>query len=435
MQRPHASEYAAMLGTATGMLGELKQRLRSLRTDCLVHLQGNNISVVGQPEDPFPMLCRVVPRVNSAHESREESVVMLSAVDTLEYRPAKRATFDRKAQQALNSRLDRAKIHQAPAWPAFLNQVTYSVATRRRFYIWIGDPSLIDDRPPIRTSRLFPCYEEDTTAIYHARVLAMLALLTNVSPRISAVMYIDADVWFSDASLGSMARYGCCLPEALLQLAPHASVLANGNHWMRPYGVFFNTGIMLWRNTPWSLTMLASWWRVRCGWADQTVLWSLLFASWANETAGAFKYSPSKLGSLKLGMKYAQKHLESQLKANAFPKTIDWPDHTNVFTKSGALLKPLELPHVLLLPSATVQWKANSNAHDGVSMILKHHAQRLNKLVSCCTLVLMVSINGATVLMFLCFFFRTSEINEATGPSLGHGRRSSPLLSHKASRP
>ena len=47
-----------------------------------------------------------------------------------------------------------------------------------------------------------------------------------------------------------------------------------------------HAGIMLWRNTEWTRSMLALWWRMRCGWADQAALWQLLFATWANETAG-----------------------------------------------------------------------------------------------------------------------------------------------------
>ena len=347
----------------TSVLRSVKVALRELHTECVVRITSEakgegtiRIERTSAVADTInkasakAMLCRVQPASAADVQVDAHRVAIFTAVDSLKYRPARRATFDAKALAALDNRLAAgAAVGTAAAWAALLNQASYSFATHRRFYMWIGDPTALDSELPRRLPNT-ECSEPPSTAIYHARVLGMIALLLNERPRITSVMYVDADVWFSDHA----RAFGCCLPEAYSQLAPATSVAANGNHWKRPYGVFFNTGIMLWRNTRWSRGALALWWRSRCGWADQTALWSLLFATWANETRGRFAFVPKRLGTLKAAMRYAQPQLERQLGTDAFPSSLRWPDRAAAFTRSGALLKTLELPHVLLLPSTTV---------------------------------------------------------------------------------
>ena len=41
------------------------------------------------------------------------------------------------------------------------------------------------------------------------------------------------------------------------------------------------------------------------------------------------------MGSLKLGMRYAQKQLNLQLAKGAFPASERWPDRASPFTASG----------------------------------------------------------------------------------------------------
>ena len=250
------ADTTSMLQQGTRFADELQGRLRHVQRNCHVFLDSSGNMTIKMTASQFsgdagsvrrnaPMLCRVLPGDSAPGFADDARVAMFTAVDSLKYRPARRATFDKQAQKALSARLQPTGglSQSAPAWPAFLNQASFSFATRRRFFLWIGDPSRLDRRPPHRNSGVMPCVEpDDSTAIYHARVLGMLTLLITEIPRVPAVMYVDADVWFSDVAHGPMARYGCCLPESYLQLAPQASVMANGNHFKRPYGVFFNTG-------------------------------------------------------------------------------------------------------------------------------------------------------------------------------------------------
>ena len=117
----------------------------------------------------------------------------------------------------------------------------------------MGDPTLVDPAPAERIPRQ-PCLEPDgAPAVYHARVFGMLALLLRERPRVSAVMYVDADVWFSDAAHTAALHR---VPEGFLSLAPKASLFGNGNHFRRPLGVWLNSGILLLRNTAWSKRLL-----------------------------------------------------------------------------------------------------------------------------------------------------------------------------------
>eukprot|EP00966_Prymnesium_polylepis_P122844 2840251-Prymnesium_polylepis.1 len=167
LQAARLSQQAAMLQAGPTMAAELQQRLRRLQTNCIVLLEGNNITVEATPPsselDPAsrrPMLCRVTTRdrLDDTGGVDDARIPIFTAVDSVQYRPARRATFDKKAQKALAERLEGGRVsgQSAAAWPAFLNQASYSFATRRRFYLCEPSREASNSRTTMLYSRSYP---------------------------------------------------------------------------------------------------------------------------------------------------------------------------------------------------------------------------------------------------------------------------------------
>ena len=321
-----------------------------------------------------PMLCQVkmTPQGQPPDESR---TVILIAVDQLREPGLVRTGHGGKTKRSAPFKSSTMK-----AWPTLLNQAAYAFATRRRMYMWAGDALLLGGPSPVRKLHMPIMHEDnastwlgasashgdfeqkctepaDATPMYHARVLGMLALLLLEKPNVNTVLYLDTDVWFSDAAW----RGGCCLLEAYGALAPRADIIGAGNHYLRPNGVWLNSGVMMWRRSAWTHRMLSMWWLTRCGWNDQTALYVILFAGWQAETAGRVSIASNKLQSWGACMKYALGAVRTHLENGHFPPSWSprWRNRTDLWVRSGgrraqnpccSLARPLELPHLLVLP-------------------------------------------------------------------------------------
>lgn len=339
-----------------------------------------NGTVIGPAEHvnrSHPMLCQV-EMTPTAEPPDDTRTVLLIAIDQLREPGLVRTG---RGGVANGKKVVRGASSNLQAWPTLLNQASYAQATRRRMYVWVGDAQLLGSPPPSRalsvhvnhgnnvTSALHgaaasgsdfaqQCTEPaDATPIYHARILGMLALLMLEKPTVNAVLYVDTDVWFSDTA----RRGGCCLLEAYGALAPSAEIIGAGNHYMRPNGVWLNSGVMLWKRSEWVHRMLSLWWSTRCGWNDQTALYVILFAAWQAETDGRVSIAASQLQSWASSMRHTLNAVRLHIDAGHFPQSASqrWRNRTSLWERTGgrrasnpccAISRPLELPHLLILP-------------------------------------------------------------------------------------
>ena len=103
------------------------------------------------------------------------------------------------------------------------------------------------------------------------------------------------------------------------------------------------------RNTHWSRSFLKRWWALRCGFKDQLSLWKALFEAWGKETD--FEYPDHALTSYAAARHYALPLVINQLSTLLEPGTRwDLSTERDALVKTGCLLEPLRLRHLLLLP-------------------------------------------------------------------------------------
>lgn len=259
-------------------------------------------------------LCQV------AFEADSQAVVMpiLSYVDSLDY-------------------LLRDHI-----WTAFLNKVAYCQRTQRRLFLFVGrfPRELVDSRAGALPWQ--PCEEPPGNGNNVPKTIAILSLM-HLTPPPPAVFYMDADAWFSDAAYTSQAS-----PEAYLDVGGTSDLVGASNHYAYS-PIVLNGGLLLFRNTAWARSFLSLWWQARCGKKDQLPLQHVLLSSWSAETSGRFTFSPQKLANYEGtgGSQYAREHVRASAGSV-------W-QQASAYEYGGHLVKPLSLPHVLVLPVAPVQ--------------------------------------------------------------------------------
>ena len=117
-----------------------------------------------------------------------------------------------------------------------------------------------------------------------------------------------------------------------------------------------NGGLIFARRSRFASEFFALWWRGRCGKKDQLPLWATLFASWSAASDGAYDFDSSlfdryAVAHNKRGALHVLQRDAARIRAQSGITAFDGGS----FRETGRLLeKPLELPHVLLLPSAPV---------------------------------------------------------------------------------
>ena len=88
---------------------------------------------------------------------------------------------------------------------------------------------------------------------------------------------------------------------------------------------------------------------MRCGFKDQLSLWKALFEAWGKETD--FEYPDHALTSYAAARHYALPLVINQLSSLLEPGTRwDLATERDALMKTGCLLEPLRLRHLLLLP-------------------------------------------------------------------------------------
>ena len=319
---------------ASAALGAARPAWESVVIGCVLRIKSTQPAKLGlrnaQPErgdtSAVPRLCRV--DVGDGGPPPGDAAAVLALVDSVGYL-------------------------EAPGnWEAFLNKAAYCKATGRAFYAWVGTlpRETLDARPgglPWTTCREAP---GNTLNIYKA--IALLALFHGPDPP-KAVLYLDADAWFSDAAFD-----GAATPERYLALSEGAELLGNQNRVGGPK-IPMNGGLLMVRNWPWASEFLALWWRSRCGPHDQLPLWATLFAAWARDTNGRYAVDASLFKDYD-GARGAIGALRRDAPAIRDGAHMAGPWDGGDFGDTGILTVPLELPKVLILPSAPVADAAGS---------------------------------------------------------------------------
>ena len=163
----------------------------------------------------------------------------------------------------------------------------------------------------------------------------MLALLEY--KEIDWVVFIDMDTL---PSLTSLA------PHDYIKLSDSANIIGGSNPSLP---ILLNSGLLFIRNTHWSRSFLKRWWALRCGFKDQLSLWKALFEAWGKETD--FEYPDHALTSYAAARHYALPLVINQLSTLLEPGTRwDLSTERDALVKTGCLLEPLRLRHLLLLP-------------------------------------------------------------------------------------
>ena len=241
-----------------------------------------------------------------------------------------------------------AYLERPGNWEAFLNKCAYCAKTRRRLYVWIGNlpRAVLDERPG--DLPWMSCKEKPGNTLNIYKAIAFLALFASEDPPAS-VLYLDADAWFSDLAFEESGD--AATPERYLGLSRQAALVGNQNRVGGPK-IPMNGGLLLVRKEAWALHFLALWWRSRCGPHDQLPLWASLFSTWAATAGGDYAFETDEFSTYGAAHGAAVERLmrdASRLRALA---KIGGDLDGGTFDKTGVLTAPLELPNVLLLPSA-----------------------------------------------------------------------------------
>uniref|UniRef100_A0A7S4EVS1 Nucleotide-diphospho-sugar transferase domain-containing protein n=1 Tax=Chrysotila carterae TaxID=13221 RepID=A0A7S4EVS1_CHRCT len=185
---------------------------------------------------------------------------------------------------------------------------------------------------------------------------------------LAGVVYLDSDASIVDFNV---------LPEEFFALAPSADLLGSSN-WKDP--IIMNAGVLLFRNTEWTLRFLANWWSHRAGCNDQISLWQAVFrmwglsvdeATWSEPTSDSLRYLTAIFTDL-------QRRDAPLARTDPRAASLGLPARNGssewrcdgacgwLFRWSGCLNQPLELPHVLLLPTLPVR-------EQGVDLVALQH--------------------------------------------------------------
>jgi len=202
--------------------------------------------------------------------------------------------------------------------------------------------------------------------MHYVKPLGVLALLSKVKPDVHSVFLMDADTWFS--GVGQAGRRRAAQPEDYFQFAPAAQLIGASSHF-ESESILINSGLLMIRNRPWARKLMTLWFYSRCGNKDQTALWAMLYRSWSDESAGCLKYDPMNFSTFRRARHFTTMPGQMVVLAAcfgarpSFRRIIRWPRARSV------LMKPLALPHVLLLPAASIH-NAAAEAPPFVAMLL-----------------------------------------------------------------
>jgi hypothetical protein len=247
-------------------------------------------------------------------------------------------------------------------WRELLNKASYCERTGRPLAIWLGrlPDSMLNARDELSAS--LPWYprcaalNEPNNTMHIYKALGLLAVLRGSpdarraarAPSGHGAFYMDADTWFAKGAEGP----GAGSPEAYLSLAPRATIVGQPNRVGNP-AIILNSGLMLMRDGAWLRAFLAAWWAMRCGDHDQTALWKLLFMCLNAESSGAFPFQPRPFTEYGTAEKHAARHLRDHMAAlTASIGRTPWSGGR--FAQTLRPDEPLELPHVLVLPLASI---------------------------------------------------------------------------------
>lgn len=222
-------------------------------------------------------------------------------------------------------------------WEAFLNKASYCRRSGRRLFVWVGELP----KAQLGARHSVPwlnCREPPGNTLNIYKAIALLALSEGKG---RLFVYLDADAWFSDLAFEHRAS-----PEDYAALSPRAFLFGNQNRVGGPK-IPMNGGVLIVRNSPAARRFLALWWWSRCGSHDQLPLWASLFAMWAS-TVDDFKFDSSLFSHYDDAHEFAIRLL-ADVAARVSPSSFDGGH----FKTTGILDAPLELPGVLLLPSAS----------------------------------------------------------------------------------
>jgi len=317
-------------------LNEVEHIVETVDTDCLLYIDSGK-----KPKIHLETLHKEGPRlclVNGTYDDKN-TVAILMLVNSVEY-----------LQEQLGN------------WLSFLNKAAYCYKTQRPLYIWIGDldPSILDRRHIVPWLNCFEKTKENTLNIY--KTIAILATFKKRREikylrRSGPVMYLDADAWFSDTAFAAVVS-----PESFLNVSSRAFLFGNQNRIGGPK-IPMNGGVLALKDTARSRRFLALWFFSRCGLHDQLPLWATLFATWAIDANTSIKTNTPHLFSEYTNMAQSQAILTLVANLPTFRRPILQRDPQNSynggnFEQTQLLDRPLELPGVLLLPSAPIPERA-----------------------------------------------------------------------------
>jgi len=189
------------------------------------------------------------------------------------------------------------------------------------------------------------CREPPGNTLNGVKAVAFLALFH--MPRApTAVLYLDADAWFSDAAFSDAAAS----PEAYLDLSD-AEIVGNQNRVGGPR-IPMNGGLLLARNSQFARDFFALWWRSRCGAHDQLPLWATVFAAAASATDERYAFDASIFSTYASAHGGAVAALMRDAAAIRRYGNVQGGSDGGTFSRTGLLDAPLLLPRIFFLPSA-----------------------------------------------------------------------------------
>ena len=265
-------------------------------------------------------------------------------------------------------------------WEAFLNKAAYARKTKRPFYLWVGDleAATLAGRHAVPW---LPCAEKPGNTLNIYKTVAIFAAFQGAR----TLLYVDADAWFSDAAFKGAAE-----PESYLNVSSRAFLMGNQNRVGGPK-IPMNGGLLLLRDSQRAKRFLALWFYSRCGAHDQLPLWASLFATVAADANNNHRHKKTgrrkqRLDDIDDDYAHDNDDGDAEKKNNkrvalpfGFFRTYDEAHHKAValladrlddlrrplldrdptnaldggnFRTSHILDRPLELPGILLLPSA-----------------------------------------------------------------------------------
>jgi len=249
--------------------------------------------------------------------------------------------------------------------------------------------------------------------------IAFLALFRHHS-NLSTVFFVDADVYLNAYAFESLARHEqqqqqpqtYAQLDDMFELSPQASLLGSQNPSGKDWNILLNGGFLGLRNDEWIRDFSALWWYCRCGVRDQNSLWLVLFAQWSAmsnemksflesleattynndgdnrlETIQTFSYPGMMFDHYEFAragvMPYSRQFLpklqalwksywsvvpktSKTAKATISTSSMSVPTNVDLFNggyndflnaTSDKYLYPMELPHVLLLPLNSFEYK------------------------------------------------------------------------------